>query len=160
MQIFVKTQTGETICTLDVMASNTIDHVKDKIKDKEWIPQNQQRLTYRGELLQGESTIGSYHVDNRGTLVLQIVSGVQIFVQTQLGETIALDDMKARDAIDNVKRKIQDLLGIPPYKMRLIFAGVLLENGRTLSEYNVPPNSQLTLEGLGTKNLNYRISRS
>ena len=34
MQIFVKTLTGKTI-TLDVEPSDTIDHVKTKIQDKE-----------------------------------------------------------------------------------------------------------------------------
>jgi large subunit ribosomal protein L40e len=35
MQIFVKTLTGKTI-TLEVEASDSIEHIKNKIQDKEW----------------------------------------------------------------------------------------------------------------------------
>ncbi|KAH8815306.1 Rnf4 Ubch5a ubiquitin heterotrimeric complex [Xylogone sp. PMI_703] len=84
--------------------------------------------------------------------LLSLISGalsLQILVETdtQNGEQpigVALT-VESSDTWENVKSKLQEKLGIAPNCQSLTFNGKGLEDGRTISDYNVGDGSVIIL---------------
>ena len=69
---------------------------------------------------------------------------MQIFVKTTFGRTIILD-VEPSDTIENVKYIIEDKEGYRPRTQQLIFACKILQDNKTLADYNIQKESTLLL---------------
>ena len=145
MQIFVRTLTGKT-ATIEVDGTETIADLKEKLREREGIPADQQRLVFAGKLLEDDRTISDYNIRKESTvhLLLRLKGGMQVFMKTFTGRTITLDAEQS-DTVANLKSKLAEKEGIPMDAQRMVFAGKNLEDTRQLSDYNIQAMSTINL---------------
>lgn len=76
MQIFIKTLTGRTVMLI-VVETDTVSSVKQKLKDKDGVPVDEQRLLFAGHELKDSSTLKDYNIQKDATLhlVLRLPGG-------------------------------------------------------------------------------------
>ncbi|KAL7638927.1 UNVERIFIED_CONTAM: hypothetical protein RMT77_010461 [Armadillidium vulgare] len=69
MQIFVISFEGKSV-TIDVKATNTVENLKAKIKERLGVPACHQRLMYGGKQLEDGKTLSDYSISKRSTIQL------------------------------------------------------------------------------------------
>lgn len=67
-----------------------------------------------------------------------------VTVNTESGKTITLE-VESGNSIDNVKQLIQDKEGFPPDRQILTYNGRVLEDGKTLMDYNIQKGSVIQM---------------
>ena len=73
MQIFVRTVEGKTIA-VEVEPSDSIGRVKAKIREQEGVPVKEQRLIFRGKLLDNGQTLNDCKIQKDWIIALHVVS--------------------------------------------------------------------------------------
>ena len=74
------------------------------------------------------------------------------------GATTLMLEVESGDSIDNVKEKIKTQTGYPTAQQILKYNETVLNNGRTLADYNIQKESTLVLSLVIPEGLTYTIS--
>mgnify|MGYP002803393100 CR=1 FL=1 len=161
-QIFVKlyqSQVQAKTITIEAEGTETIRNIKCRVQDKEGIIPDVQVLEFAGERLEDEKTLRDYNVSTQDTLHLILSSRgliFQVFVySTSTRKTFVLDNNDASETVETLKKNIQTSQGICLDRKELVYEGKQLDNGLTLSDYNIEEGSVILL-----REISRRTSRS
>lgn len=147
MKITIRTPEGKHI-DLDVLPTDTIDDVKEKLLDKAGIPKDDQRLTFDGKELPDPTTLADNKIADGDIIDLD---PMQIIVKHWDGSSFPLM-VKPNETIDSVKGKIDKHKKIPKHQQRLSFQDrPLTEDGQTLKDYDIKHKSVLELHPMQIK---------
>lgn len=139
----------DKIIDLQVSTSDTIQTIKAKIQDKVSIPTYQQCLMFAGKILEDGHILQDYNIlrinnkdGYRLYLELRLRKKMHVIVRIWNGNSRTFE-MEPTDTIESLKAKIQEKEGIQPHDLRLLFHGKVLDETRTLADYNIQNESVL-----------------
>jgi len=74
-----------------------------------------------------------------------LLMSMQIYVHVNSDNSTITLDVEPTDIIQNIKSQIQDQISISPESQYLYFNSILLENNRTMADYNIQKNGTIEL---------------
>lgn len=123
-----------------------VDCLKKKIRIKEGIDVEDQKLILEGVQLRDEVPLAAYDLKENSIIHLAIKKKgcITIYVKCLNGKTLTVF-IKPSVTIEYLKMMIQNILYLPVWSQKLIFDGHELNNQHVLSECNVEDTSMIHL---------------
>ncbi|KAL5705384.1 hypothetical protein ACHQM5_023693 [Ranunculus cassubicifolius] len=142
MKINVRNEEDGSVIALKVKGWYTVENVKNMIESMVGIAIEKQRLCADQVKLENNRTLADLNICEGDTL--NLISDMVLHVKTLTGKMIKFVVAKS-DTVADVKKLVEEEERIPLDQQRLIFAHRQLEDGRTLSDYNIHDNSTVAL---------------
>ncbi|KAK0607299.1 hypothetical protein LWI29_012812 [Acer saccharum] len=142
--ISVQTPTKGVI-EVEVRLIHSVLDVKKIIESMINIRSQRMKLFINGteeQLDENSKTLACYDINEGDILTIQYLDVFQISVRTYTGNTITLD-VTSSSTVDNVKKLLYGLMGIPVHRQTMMFEGRKLENSMTLASYSIDEESIL-----------------
>lgn len=157
IQIFAKTLSGKAN-SINVKLKDTLDTLKAKIQEKMGVPPEQQSLLLNGKNLEGNNTLEEYKIQNQSSIYVTLIpkTGMQVLVKTATGQKLTIE-VEPTDTIEKLKAKIQKKNGIQTKEQELKYKDITLEDGFTLSDYDIPKESTINLSSNAPKNMQIHV---
>ena len=143
--VSIKMLTGESF-SLELETSESIEEVKNKIKEKTGIFPEQQRLLYAGKPLDDNGALSNHDIGKGAEIYLirRLCCHKIIVKSSSSGRVIKLK-VESTTTVESVKAMIEEKEGTPRYLQRLTLSGVSLENSKTLGYYRAMVSNKCTL---------------
>ena len=129
---------------------DTVFFLKSKIAEKTGVHQRQQDLSWIGAAssLHDDRLISSYNLNHDAVIMLTVQEEqqhlFQCFAKLPCGRTTTML-LASSDTIEHVKVMISNECGAAPCDMRLLSGHYLLDDKRSLSDYNIGSAANITM---------------
>ena len=147
MRVHVTTPTANVFVTktfeVELQDTDNILILKQKIEDVTGIPAQDQWLCGPwDDLMASDGPLAEFHIHDGAELCVR--QYIWFSVRTLAGSDVTLL-AETCDTVRQVKHWLEDKTAIPVREQRLCFEGYVLEDERTLGEYNVKEKSTVNL---------------
>ena len=136
--VSIKMLTGESF-SLELETSESIEEVKNKIKEKTGIVPEQQRLVYTGKPLDDNGALSNHDIRKGAEIYLiRRLRCHKIMVKSSSSGRVMKLKVESTTTVESVKAVIEEKEGTARHLQQLTLSGVRLENSRTLGYYRAP----------------------
>lgn len=143
----------DKIIPLEVDPTSSIGNIKTKIEEIKGFESDKQLLIFETNILQNDKTLENYSIEPKSNLFLIYPSrnGFVVFIQI-MNKNNPKDiykifplQVEGTDLVENLKTQIEDREKISINRQRLVFAGKLLQDGKTLMDCSIASYSPIKL---------------
>jgi hypothetical protein len=146
LQLNVKLHNSRNI-HFPVDVTDSVRSVKEKIEARTGLPIDLQRLTFRKRVMDDGDTLEQYQIFDRAWVQVAHIfpNGFAVYVHLPTNKLLPLT-VEPHETVETLKEIISELEGIPKEHQRLLRAGRLLDEKKSLAECHLREGSDVVLE--------------